>query len=237
MRRCVLAIDQGTTGSTALLLDERLEILAKGNPEFPQIYPRPGWVEHHPEAIWASVLGSVDAALEEAGAVEVAAIGITNQRETSVLWDRKTGAAARTAIVWQDRRTAEMCAELKAAGHEPRVRELTGLVLDPYFSGTKLRWMLGDASLRARADGGGLAFGTVDSFLVARLSGGAHVTDASNASRTLLFGLRSLAWEDELLELFRVPRACLPAVRPSAEVLATTKGVPGLRDGIPIAGI
>jgi glycerol kinase len=238
MRRCVIAIDQGTTGSTALVLDEKLDILAKVNREFPQLYPRPGWVEHDPEAIWGSVLSSVHAALDEAGAVEIRAIGITNQRETSVLWDRRTGVAARTAIVWQDRRTAAMCAELKAAGHEPRVRELTGLVLDPYFSGTKLRWMLDDPDLRAGAEAGRLAFGTVDSFLVARLSGGAaHVTDASNASRTLLFGLRSLAWEDELLDLLRVPRACLPSVRPSAEVLATTKGVPGLPDGIPIAGI
>jgi glycerol kinase len=236
--RYVVAIDQGTTGSTVLVLSETLHILAKVNREFPQLYPRPGWVEHDPEAIWASVLSALGEALAQAGTREIAAIGITNQRETTVLWDRATGAAARTAIVWQDRRTAEMCAELKAAGHEPRVRELTGLVLDPYFSGTKLAWMLDDPKLRARAESGALAFGTVDSFLVARLTdGAAHVTDASNASRTLLFGLRSLGWEDELLSLFRVPRACLPDVRPSAHVYGTTRGVPGLPDGIPIAGI
>jgi glycerol kinase len=169
---------------------------------------------------------------------QIAAIGITNQRETTVLWDRKTVAPARTAIVWQDRRTADMCAELKRGGHEARVRALTGLVLDPYFSGTKLRWMLDqDKALRAGAEQGSLAFGTIDSYLVARLTGGVHVTDVSNASRTLLFGLRSLAWEDELLRLLNVPRACLPDVRSSAEIYGVTKGVPGLPDGIPVAGM
>jgi glycerol kinase len=239
-RRCVVAIDQGTTGSTVLVLDERLAVLAKVNREFPQLYPRPGWVEHDPEAIWASVLSALGAALAaaEVPASAVAAIGITNQRETTVVWDKRTGEPARTAIVWQDRRTAERCAALKAAGLEPRVRALTGLVLDPYFSGTKLEHMLDDAALRARAEAGTLAFGTVDSFLVYRLTGGAaHVTDPSNASRTLLFGLRSLAWEDELLALFHVPRACLPEVKPSAAVYGQTRGVPGLPDGIPVAGI
>ncbi len=239
--RYVLAIDQGTTGSTVMVLDENLAVLGKANQEFPQIYPRPGWVEHDPEAIWSSVLHALDKALAEARVAprDLAAIGVTNQRETTVLWDRKTGAPARTAIVWQDRRTADACAALKQAGHEARVRELTGLVLDPYFSGSKLRWMLDDdRALAAGAERGALAFGTVDSFLVARLTGGAaHVTDPSNASRTLLFGLRSLAWEDELLRLFGVPRACLPEVRASAEVYGTTRNVPGLPDGIPVAGI
>jgi glycerol kinase len=239
--RYVLAIDQGTTGSTVMVLDETLAVLGKANQEFPQIYPKPGWVEHDPDAIWASVLAVLERALAEAkvAAGDIAAIGVTNQRETTVLWDRKSGAPARTAIVWQDRRTADMCADLKKAGHEARVRELTGLVLDPYFSGTKLRWMLDDdRALAAGAESGALAFGTVDSFLVARLTGGAaHVTDPSNASRTLLFGLRSLAWEDELLRLLGVPRACLPDVRASAEVYGTTRGVPGLPDGIPVAGI
>jgi len=237
--RTVVSIDQGTTGSTVLVLDEKLKILGRANREFPQIYPRPGWVEHDPEQIWASVLASLREAIDAAGVSRqsVAAIGITNQRETTVLWDRRTGAPARSAIVWQDRRTADLCADLKKAGHEPRVRELTGLVLDPYFSGTKLRWML-DEGLRPRAESGELAFGTVDSFLLHRLTGGAaHVTDPSNASRTLLFGLRSLAWEDELLTLLGVPRQCLPQVRDSSEVYGTTKGVPGLPDGIPIAGI
>jgi len=241
MTRYVVAIDQGTTGSTVMVLDEKLEIRGKQNQEFAQIYPKPSWVEHDPEAIWKSVLGALERALAEAkiAGKDITAIGITNQRETTVVWDRKTGAPARTAIVWQDRRTADVCAGLKQAGREPRVRELTGLVLDPYFSGTKLRWMLDeDRSLAQRAESGALAFGTVDSFLIARLTGGAaHVTDPSNASRTLLFGLRSLAWEDELLHLFGVPRACLPTVKSSAEVYGTTKDVPGLPDGIPIAGI
>jgi glycerol kinase len=239
--RYVLSIDQGTTGSTVLVLDETLAVLGKANREFPQLFPRPGLVEHDPDAIWRSVLDALAEALaaSKIDPKQIAAVGVTNQRETTVLWDRKTGAPARTAIVWQDRRTAEMCQALKAAGHEARVRELTGLVLDPYFSGTKLRWMLDDdRALAAGAASGALAFGTVDSFVVARLSGGAvHVTDPSNASRTLLFGLRSLGWEDELLALFGIPRACLPEVKASAEVYATTRGVPGLPDGIPIAGI
>jgi glycerol kinase len=241
MARYVLSIDQGTTGSTVLVLDEQLQILGKANQEFRQIYPRPGWVEHDAEDIWSSVLEALERALAEAKVArrDIAAIGITNQRETTVVWDKKSGAPARTAIVWQDRRTAERCAELKAAGHEARVRELTGLVLDPYFSGTKLRWMLDDdRALAAKAEAGAVAFGTVDSFLVARLTGGAaHVTDVSNASRTLLFGLESLAWEGELLELLGVPRACLPEVRSSAEIYGVTKGVPGLPDGIPVAGM
>ena len=241
MARYVLSIDQGTTGSTVMVLDEQLAVLGKANQEFPQLYPRPGWVEHDPEAIWTSVTAALERALAEARVAprDIAAIGVTNQRETTVVWDRRTGEPARTAIVWQDRRTADACLALKQAGHEARVRALTGLVLDPYFSGTKLRWMLDDdRGLAARAEAGTLAFGTVDSFLVARLTGGkVHVTDPSNASRTLLFGLASLCWEDELLGLLGVPRACLPEVRSSAEVYGTTRGVPGLPDGIPVAGI
>ncbi len=236
----LVAIDQGTTGSTVLVLDRELAVLARGYREFPQLYPRPGWVEHDPEALWASVTGALSEALALARVApsRIHAIGITNQRETTLVWDRRTGEPARTAIVWQDRRTADMCAAMKQAGHEPRVRELTGLVLDPYFSGTKLRLMLDDAALRARAEAGTLAFGTVDSFLLWRLTGGkVHATDATNASRTLLFGLRSLAWEDELLGLFEIPRACLPEVRPSAGLFGTTLGVPGLPDGLPITGI
>ncbi|MSP17705.1 MAG: glycerol kinase [Myxococcales bacterium] len=241
MGKVVIAIDQGTTGSTVMVLGEALDVRAKANVEFPQLYPRPGWVEHDPDAIWQSVLDALAQALAAARvrAGDIAAIGITNQRETTVVWDRKTGEPARTAIVWQDRRTADACAQLRRAGHEPRVRALTGLVLDPYFSATKLRAMFDETpTLRGRAEAGTLAFGTVDSFLVARLTdGAAHVTDPSNASRTLLFGLRSLAWEDELCALFGVPRACLPEVRASAEVYGVTRGVPGLPDGVPIAGI
>jgi glycerol kinase len=235
MSRFVMAIDQGTTGTTVLVLDEALEVRAKVNREFPQIYPQPGWVEHDPEAIWQSVVGAIADALERGriGAKDLAAIGITNQRETTLLWDRRSGRPVHNAIVWQDRRTADLCAELKRSGKEALVRERTGLVLDPYFAGTKLKWLLDRVGRKPE-----LAFGTVDSFLVWRLTGGAaHVTDVSNASRTLLFGLRSLDWDEELLRLLEVPRAVLPEVRACAEVYGETRGMPGLPDGIPIAGM
>jgi glycerol kinase len=238
---CVVSIDQGTTGTTVLVLDQSLAVLGRGYSEFEQIYPRPGWVEHDPEAIWGSVTKALGQALAASGvaADQIAAIGITNQRETVVLWEAATLAPIGNAIVWQDRRTAEMCAELKAGGHESLIRERTGLVIDPYFSGTKLRWLLsGDATLARRARVGEIAFGTVDSYLVARLSGGAaHVTDVSNASRTLLFDIRELAWDAELCELLEVPAEMLPRVAGNAEVYAETRGVPGLPDGIPIAGM
>ncbi len=236
----VIAIDQGTTGTTVLVLDEQLQIAGRNTQEFRQIYPQPGWVEHSPADIWDSVTVALAAALEQSGVAPstIAAIGITNQRETTVLWERSSLAPVRTAIVWQDRRTADMCNELKAAGHEELVRARTGLVLDPYFSGTKLRWMLDDDPvLRTRAGTGELAFGTVDSYLIAKLTGGTHVTDVSNASRTLLFGLQSLAWEDDLLDLFDIPRELLPQVRSSSEVYGETRGVPGLPDGIPVSGV
>jgi glycerol kinase len=238
--RYVLAIDQGTTGSTVVVLDEQIRVLAKVNQEFPQIYPRPGWVEHDPEAIWSSVTAALGRALAEARVdpAAIAGIGITNQRETTLLWERASGRAVHNAIVWQDRRTADACAALRAEGRLPLVRERTGLVLDPYFSGTKLRWLLDNVpGARARAEAGALAFGTVDSYLVWRLTAGAaHVTDVSNASRTLLLDLRSLAWDRELCELFAVPPAVLPAVRSSSEIYGRTRGVPGLPDGIPVAG-
>ncbi len=254
----LLAIDQGTTGTTVLVLDQSLTVKGRGYREIPQIYPVPGEVEHDPEAIWRSVTEATRAALIDAAASpgtpgvglkpateiasRIAAIGITNQRETTILWERATGRPVANAIVWQDRRTAPACAALKASGLEPRVRELTGLVLDPYFSATKIRWLLDHvAGLPARAARGEIAFGTVDSFLVWRLSGGAaHVTDASNASRTLLYDLNARDFTDELAALFGVPRGILPAVRGSAEIVATTQGLldtAGLPDGIPIAGI
>ena len=240
--RYVVSIDQGTTGTTVLVLDEELRTVGRSTNEFPQIYPQPGWVEHDPEEIWRSVTAALGEALASAKVAgdSIAAIGITNQRETSVLWER--GAACtpvRNAIVWQDRRTADMCAQLRADGLEELFRARTGLVLDPYFSGTKLRWMLDeDTTRRTRAASGQLAFGTIDSYLVARLSAGAaHITDVSNASRTLLFGLESLDWDAELLAELDVPAEVLPTVKSSAEVYAETRGVPGLRDGIPIAGI
>jgi glycerol kinase len=241
MAAYVMAIDQGTTSTRALLLDRRLTVRAKVNEEFRQVFPRPGWVEHDLEDIWASTLSTIRRALDQAGvkAAEIAAIGITNQRETTGLWDRRTGRPLHHAIVWQDRRTSDACARLKAEGKEALVREKTGLVLDPYFSGTKLQWLLDNVqAARRKADAGEAAFGTVDSFLAWRLTGGqAHVTDASNASRTLLMDLRSLAWDRELLDLFGVPRSVLPEIRGSSEVYGTTRGVKGLPDGIPVAGI
>jgi glycerol kinase len=237
----VVAIDQGTTGTTVLVLDEELRIVGRDTREFRQIYPQPGWVEHDPDDIWKSVEDAMGAALGRAGidARSVAAVGITNQRETAVLWERRSLRPARNAIVWQDRRTADRCAELKRAGHEDAVRRVTGLVIDPYFSATKLAWMLeNDADLARRASAGEIAFGTVDSYLIARLTGGAvHVTDATNASRTLLCNLESLDWDPSMLALFGAPREVLPEVRPSAAVLGETRGVTGLPDGIPIAGV
>jgi glycerol kinase len=236
--RHVISIDQGTTGSTVLVLDEQLAVRGRGYKEFPQIYPRPGWVEHDPEEIWKSVSTALAQALEGIEPSSIAAIGITNQRETTVLWDRKTGKPVHNAIVWQDRRTADHCASLKENGKEARVKQLTGLTLDPYFSGTKVAWMLANVDgLAARAKAGEIAFGTVDSYLLWRLTGGTHATDVTNASRTLLFDITALAWSDELLETIGVPRALLPEVAASSGTIGVTKAVPGLPDGIAIAGI
>jgi glycerol kinase len=237
--KVIASIDQGTTGTTVLLLDEREQVVGRGYREIPQSFPAPGQVEHDPEAIWASVLGALREARAAAGEAEIVAIGITNQRETTILWERATGHPVAPAIVWQDRRTAGACEELRRQGHEPRIREATGLLLDPYFSGTKIAWLLQHhAGLPARAAAGEIAFGTVDSYLLWRLSGGqVHVTDVTNASRTLLFDLRRLDWSDELCALFGVPRALLPQVRPSQGQLAVTRGVPGLPDGIPVTGV
>jgi glycerol kinase len=239
--RYVVAIDQGTTGTTVLVLDRELRVVGRSSREFPQIYPRPGWVEHDPEDIWISVSEALSAALAQAhvSGDAVAAIGITNQRETTMLWERSTLQPACNAIVWQDRRTAEMCARLKAEGKEDLVRSKTGLLLDPYFSGTKLRWMLDqDPERRRRAGTGELCFGTVDSYLVARLTGGhVHITDVTNASRTLFMDLRTLDWDQEMLALLGVPAELLPSIRSSSEIYGQTRGVSGLPDGIPIAGI
>src|SRR5512140_202090 len=237
----VLAIDQGTTGTTVLILDRRLGVRAKVNQEFRQIFPKPGWVEHDLEDIWGSTLATIQRALREAGigGRDVAAIGITNQRETTSLWERRSGRPIHHAIVWQDRRTTDACARLKAEGHEAAVREKTGLVLDPYFSATKLRWLLENVKgAEEKARDGALAFGTIDTFLVWRLTGGlVHVTDVSNASRTLLVDLRTRDWDRGLLDLFGVPRSLLPEIRPSSQVYGVTKGVKVLPDGIPVAGI
>lgn len=240
-KRLVLAIDQGTTGSAALLVDRELRVLAHAKREFPQRYPQPGWVEHDPEEIWQSVLAAVREVFERSGrsAWEVAAVGITNQRETTLLWERDGGRPVHPAIVWQCRRTAEICAQLQQEGLEREFRDRTGLVLDPYFSGTKVRWLLEHVrGLRPRAEAGEIAFGTVDSFLLWRLTGGrVHGTDVSNASRTLLLNLRTLDWDPDLCRYLGVPLDVLPQVLDTSAVLGTTRGVDGLPDDIPIGSL
>ena len=242
----VLAIDQGTTGTTVLVLDETMEIRGKGYAELPQSYPAPGLVEHDPEAIWKSVLAAMAKALAPVAEQPIACIGVTNQRETVVVWERATGRAVAPAIVWQDRRTADRCQALRHAGHEPAVQRTTGLLLDPYFSATKLAWMLDNIpGLRHRCEAGEILFGTVDSYLVWRLSGGqSHITDVTNASRTLLLDLGTLTWSDDLCRLFEIPGIILPRVCPtSGKALARTAGIDsltglaGLADGTPISGI
>jgi glycerol kinase len=243
--RHILALDCGTTSVRAIVfaVDASGGFAERGSSqrEFAQHFPKPGWVEHDADEIWTSLAACMNGAIVAANlaARDIAAIGITNQRETIVVWDRATGAPIHHAIVWQDRRTASRLAELRAEGHEDAVRAATGLTLDPYFSATKLAWIL-DAvpGARARAERGELAFGTIDSWLVWRLSGGAvHVTDATNASRTLLLDLHTGHWDTQLAALLDVPLAVLPEVRSSSEVYAHTRGFPGLPDGIPVAGI
>jgi len=226
MSRYVLALDQGTTSSRAILFDRDGKAVATAQQEFRQIFPQPGWVEHDATEIWGSQLACARKALQNAGcaAADLVALGITNQRETTLIWDRATGRPIANAIVWQDRRTADLCATLRASGVEERVTEKTGLLLDPYFSGTKITWLLDNVpGARARAERGELAFGTVDAWLIWQLTAGrVHVTDVSNASRTLLFNLHTLEWDDELLQLLKVPRSMLPRVVPSSDVVATT---------------
>ncbi|RYF17594.1 MAG: glycerol kinase [Comamonadaceae bacterium] len=235
----ILALDQGTTSSRAIVFDRAGHVASLVQREFTQIFPQPGWVEHDPREIWATQHAVTLEAIEAVGgAASIAAIGITNQRETTLLWDRATGEPVANAIVWQDRRTAARCDELRARGHAARVQQKTGLVIDAYFAGTKLEWLLDNVpGARRRAEAGELAFGTVDAWLVWKLTGGrVHVTDASNASRTMLFNLRTGDWDDELLKLLRVPRAVLPQVVASSGVVATTEAsVLGIE--LPIAGI
>ena len=223
----VLAIDQGTTSSRAILFDAGLRVVATAQEEFPQHFPRPGWVEHDPADLWASTAATCRAVLERAGVRpgDIAAIGITNQRETTLVWDRETGKPVCPAIVWQDRRTAPRCAALEAAGHGPMVTEKTGLLLDPYFSGTKLAWILEEvAGARAAAEAGRLLFGTVDSWLIWKLTGGAvHATDATNAARTLLYDITTGRWDADLCALFGVPLSMLPEVRDCAADFGTTR--------------
>ena len=236
----VLAVDQGTTSSRAMIFDGAYRVQGVSQQEFPQIFPRSGWVEHDPEDIWRTVLATMRGALADAklSASDIAAIGITNQRETTLIWDRKTGRAIHNAIVWQDRRTADVCEKLRREGAEPMVTARTGLLLDPYFSATKIQWMLDQVEgAHARAERGELAFGTVDTFLLWRLTGGkVHATDLTNASRTLLCDIEKGAWDDDLLKLFGVPRAMLPEIKQCRDDFGATD--PALfGTAIPIRGI
>jgi len=234
----VLAIDAGTTGVTALVVSEAGQVVCRGYREFAQLFPRPGWVEHEPEDIWTAALAASRQALDAAPQPPTA-VGVTNQRETAVLWDRESLRAPRTALVWQDRRTTAVCDRLRAAGHEPRVADLTGLRLDPYFTATKLAWLAEhDEPAWAGVRDGRTAVGTVDSYVVARLTGGTrHVTDPSNASRTLLYDLSAGRWSDELCELFSVPPGALPEVVPSSGALGETDPAAFLGLRLPVAGI
>ena len=236
----IIALDQGTTSSRAIVFDHDASIVAVGQREFQQIFPQPGWVEHDPGEIWATQMSVTTEALGRAHLRprDIAAIGITNQRETTVVWDRETGKPVYNAIVWQDRRTADFCDRLKRDGHEDLIRERTGLVIDAYFSGSKVAWILDNVpGARARAEAGKLAFGTIDSWLVWQLtSDSTHITDVTNASRTMLFNINTLKWDEDLLRLLRVPASMLPEVRSSSEIygkVSTTLGP----EGVPIAGI
>lgn len=236
----ILSLDQGTTSSRALLFDDRGAVVSVAQREFTQFFPQPGLVEHDPEEIAASQIAVAREALSKAKlqSSDIAAIGITNQRETTIVWDRVTGQPIHNAIVWQDRRTAALCEQLKTQGHEPLIQQRTGLLIDAYFSATKISWMLENvANARGLAESGRLAFGTVDSWLLWKLTGGrVHVTDVSNASRTMLFNIHSGQWDNELLELFQIPASMLPTVCSSSEIYGEVSSLPGL-NGIPIAGI
>ncbi len=235
-KKHILAIDAGTTGITCLVLDERLRVAGRAYQEIAQHYPKPGWVEHDAAEIWTTTRAVAKRALKDARleAGRLAAVGITNQRETTVLWDRQTGEPLHNALVWQDRRTAPRCAELRNAGRQEDVRQRTGLVLDPYFSSTKLEWLLQNVPGAAeRAQAGELAFGTIDTWLTWKLTGGAHVTDPSNASRTMLWNIRTGEWDNDLLETFGIPESVLPEVQPSAHIY----GEADLGASVPVAGM
>ena len=242
----ILAIDQGTTGSTALVFSQEGEILGRAYSEFTQYFPKPGWVEHDPEEIWrvSRIVMAEALSLSKLGSNGLAAIGITNQRETTVIWDRQTGQPVHRAVVWQSRQSAGICERIKADGLEPLIREKTGLLVDPYFSGTKIRWILDqDPELQRRAEAGELEFGTIDSWLLWKMTGGnakagaLHRTDPTNASRTLLYNIHDQCWDEELCTILNVPLTMLPEVQSSASVFGETDKIEGLPSGIPIAGI
>ena len=240
-QKYIMALDQGTTGTTVCVLDRSARILASVNEEHPQIYPQPGWVEHDPEAIWKTVTNGIQKALAEARLEghQIAALGMTNQRETVVMWDSKKGTPLHNAIVWQCRRTTEFCNRLKKHRDAQTIQKRTGLVVDPYFSGSKIRWLLDHVKgAKALARSGGAKVGTIDSFLLWRLTGGrVHKTDVSNASRTQLMNIAKGDWDSDLLRIFGVPKTILPEITASNDLFGATKGVPGLPDGIPITGV
>lgn len=237
----IMALDQGTTSSRAILFDESGNIFHTAQQEFPQYFPKSGWVEHNPEEIWSSILSVIAGVLSEknVSADQVAGIGITNQRETTVVWDKNTGEPVYNAIVWQSRQTAEICEELKAKGYNDLFREKTGLLIDAYFSGTKVKWILDTVEgAREKAEKGDLLFGTIDTWLIWKLSGGkVHVTDYTNASRTLMYNIHELKWDEELLDILGVPASMLPEVHPSSEVYGKTDAVHFFGQEVPIAGV
>ncbi len=239
-KRYVLALDQGTTSSRAIIFADTSEIVAVAQKEFTQLFPKPGWVEHNADEIWSTQLGTAAEAIAKAGLAvsDISAIGITNQRETTVVWDKKTGKPIYNAIVWQSRQTMDICEELKAAGHDAMVREKTGLVIDAYFSGTKIKWILDHVEgAREKAEAGDLLFGTIDTWLIWKLTNGkVHVTDYSNASRTMIYNIRELKWDEELLSMLGIPASMLPEVRPSSEVYGKTCATVFMGGEIPIAG-
>ena len=241
MEQYIMSIDQGTTSSRAILFDKEGQIQGVAQREFKQYFPKSGWVEHDANEIWTSVLAVMAEVINEneIDPEQIKGIGITNQRETTVIWDKKTGRPIYHAIVWQSRQTQHICNELKEQGHEKTFRNKTGLLLDPYFSGTKVRWILDNVKgAREKAENGDLLFGTIDTWLVWKLSGGeAHITDYSNASRTLMYNIHELKWDDELLELLDIPKAILPEVKESSEVYAHTKDYHFFGQEVPIAGI
>ncbi|MCM3128484.1 glycerol kinase GlpK [Paenibacillus provencensis] len=240
MEQYIMSLDQGTTSSRAILFNKKGEIVYTAQREFPQYFPQPGWVEHNPSEIWSSILAVIATCLAEAEVKpsQIGGIGITNQRETAVVWEKDTGHPVYNAIVWQSRQTADICADLKAQGHEDMIRQKTGLLIDPYFSATKVRWILDHVEgARDRAERGELLFGTIDSWLIWKLSGGtAHVTDYSNASRTMMYNIHELEWDQEILDLLDIPRAMLPEVRGSSEVYAHTVPYHFFGSQVPIAG-
>lgn len=240
MEKYMLALDQGTTSSRAILFNRKGKVVHSAQREFPQYFPQPGWVEHNPYEIWGSILGVIASCLTESGVKpkQIAGIGITNQRETTVVWEKETGKPIYPAIVWQSRQTADICEELRTDGHDALFRNKTGLLIDPYFSGTKVKWILDHVQgSRERAEQGELLFGTIDTWLIWKLSGGRlHVTDYSNASRTLMYNIHDLCWDDELLRLLDIPKAMLPEVRSSSEVYGKTIPHHFFGEEIPIAG-